>query len=48
VTTALGGGFTLGYQFTPHFGAWTSYDEVLAKKGTADENMFRFQIAYSF
>ena len=25
----MGGGATFGYQFTPHFGAWTSLDKVL-------------------
>jgi hypothetical protein len=48
VTNALGGGGTLGYQLTPHFGLWSSFGTVLAKKGDAKQNMFRFQIAYSF
>jgi hypothetical protein len=47
-TNALGGGFSLGYQFTPHFGSWVSLDKVLLKAGDAEESMFRFQIAYSF
>ena len=47
-TNALGGGFSLGYQFTPHFGSWMSLDKVLLKAGSAEESMFRFQIAYSF
>lgn len=47
-TNALGGGGTFGYQFTLHFGAWTSLDKVLLKSGDAKETMFRFQIAYSF
>jgi hypothetical protein len=47
-TNALGGGGTFGYQFTPHFGVWTSLDKVLLKSGDAEETMFRFQIAYSF
>lgn len=48
VTNALGGGFSVGYQFTPHFGSWVSLDKVLAKTGDAKESMFRFQVAYSF
>jgi Putative MetA-pathway of phenol degradation len=48
LTNALGGGASLGYQFTPHFGSWVSYGQVLAKKGDAEQTMFRFQIAYSF
>ena len=47
-TNALGGGFTFGYQVTPHFGVWSSLDKVLLKSGDAEEKMFRFQIAYSF
>jgi hypothetical protein len=47
-TNALGGGFTFGYQVTPHFGVWSSFDKVLLKSGDAEEKMFRFQIAYSF
>ena len=48
LTNMLGGGFSLGYQLTPHFGSWVTLGTILAKKGEAEENMFRFQVAYSF
>ena len=48
LTNMLGGGFSLGYQLTPHFGSWVTLGTILAKKGEAEETMFRFQIAYSF
>jgi hypothetical protein len=48
LTNVLGGGFSLGYQFTPHFGSWVSFGTILAKKGEAEETLFRFQVAYSF
>ena len=48
LTNALGGGASLGYQLTPHFGTWVTYGQVLAKKGDAEQKLFRFQIAYSF
>jgi hypothetical protein len=44
----LGGGLTLGHQFTPHFGGYASYGRVLAKKGDAQEWMVRCQLACSF
>ena len=48
LTNILGGGVTLGHQFTPHLGGYGSYGAVLAKKGDAKEWMLRFQLAYSF
>lgn len=48
LTNILGGGATLGHQFTPHLGGYFSYGTVLAKKGDAKEWMVRGQIAYSF
>lgn len=48
LTNVLGGGFSLGYQFTPHVGSWITLGKILAKEGDAKENLLRFQVAYSF
>ena len=48
LTNILGGGLALGHQFTPHFGGYISYGQVLAKKGDAEEWMIRAQLVYSF
>lgn len=48
LTNILGGGLSVGYQFTPHLSGYGSYGQVLAKKGDAEESMFRFQLAWSF
>jgi len=48
LTNILGGGLSLGTQFTPHFGGYGSYGRVLAKKGDAKEWMVRYQFIYSF
>jgi hypothetical protein len=48
LTSILGGGLTIGHQFTPHFGGYIGYGQVLAKKGNAEERMIRAQLAYSF
>jgi len=48
LTNILGGGISLGYQFTPHLSGYGGYGLILAKKGDAEESMFRFQLAWSF
>jgi hypothetical protein len=48
LTNILGGGATLGHQFSPHFTGYFSYGTVLAKKGDAKEWLVRGQIVYSF
>jgi hypothetical protein len=47
-TNILGGGVSLGRQFSPHLGGYVSYGNVLASSGNADEWMLRGQLAYSF
>lgn len=47
-TEILGGAVSLGYQFTPKLGCYGSYGRILAKKGDAEETMFRYQLVYSF
>jgi hypothetical protein len=47
-TNILGGGLTLGHQFTPHLGGYVSYGNILASSGNADEWMVRGQLVYSF
>ena len=48
LTNILGGGASLGYQFTPHFGAWTSFGRVWAGLDNAKQNMVRLQFAVSY
>ena len=48
LTNILGGGVSLGYQFTRPLGSYGSYGAVLAKKGDAKEQMFRYMLTYSF
>jgi hypothetical protein len=47
-TNILGGGASLGHQFTPHFGGYASYGHILASSGNAKEWLVRTQLAYSF
>jgi hypothetical protein len=47
-TNILGGGVSLGHQFTRHFGGYVGYGDVLASSGNANEWMIRGQLAYSF
>jgi hypothetical protein len=47
-TEILGGGLSLGYQFTPQLGCYGSFGTIIAKKGDAEETMFRYQLIYSF
>jgi hypothetical protein len=48
LTNVLGGGLTLGHQFTQRTGAYVSYGRLLAKEGEAKEWMIRGQLTYSF
>ena len=47
LTNTLGGGATVGHQFTPHLSSYASYGRVLAKKGDAQEWMVRLQLECS-
>jgi hypothetical protein len=47
-TNILGGGVSIGHQFTQHFGGYVSYGRIIAKKGDAKEQMVRVQLAYLF
>jgi len=47
-TNMLGGGVSIGHQFTPHLGAYASYGRVLFGDGDAKESMVRLAFMYSF
>jgi hypothetical protein len=48
LTNILGGGVSVGYSFTSHFGGYVSYGQVLATKGDAEESLFRLVGTWSF
>ncbi len=45
---SLGGGASVGYQFTPSFGGWMSYGEIFANNDGSEGDMLRFRFAYVF